>query len=56
MTPILATFISIDATDTTQILGYTKDLTTDLGPLLLIIVSVGVGIMIFWAIVGSIKH
>jgi len=52
---MIGTFISIEPTDITAMLGYTKDLLTDLTPLLLPIIAVAVGIFIFWAIVRAIK-
>ncbi|GAI43770.1 unnamed protein product, partial [marine sediment metagenome] len=41
--------------DITLMIGYISDFLTDLTPLLLPIVAVGVGIFIFWAIVKAIK-
>jgi hypothetical protein len=52
---MLGTFISINASDTEQMLSYTSDFMTDMTPLLIPIIAVGVGIFIFWAIVHSIK-
>jgi len=53
---MLGTFLTIDATDTDQMIDYTSDLMSDLSPILIIVVSVGVGIIIFWAIMKSIKQ
>lgn len=52
---MLPTFITITDQNITDMLGYVSDLLTDLTPLLLPIVAVGVGIFIFWAIVKAIK-
>lgn len=51
----LGTFITITAGDITNLIGYVEDLLTDLTPLLLPIIGVGVGIFIYWAIVSSIS-
>jgi hypothetical protein len=53
---MLATFLSLTASDTASVVDYAGDLITDLSPLLLIVVGVAVGVFIFWAIVNSIKH
>jgi hypothetical protein len=56
MFPILTTtFFEITGDDITLMLGYTKDLISNLSPLLLIVVGVSLGIFIFWAIIGAIK-
>jgi len=52
---MLGTFITIESADITTMIGYISDFLTDLTPLLLPIVAVGVGIFIFWAIVKAIK-
>jgi F0F1-type ATP synthase assembly protein I len=52
----MLTFLTISGENITTMLGYTTDLLTDLNPLLLIVVGVGVGIFVFWAIVNAIKH
>jgi len=52
---MLGTFITIESADITLMIGYISDFLTDLTPLLLPIVAVGVGIFIFWAIVKAIK-
>ncbi|GAH91925.1 unnamed protein product [marine sediment metagenome] len=52
---MLATFITIESADITAMIGYISDFLTDLTPLLLPIVAVGVGIFVFWAIVKAIK-
>lgn len=51
----MLTFLTINASDTEAMLGYTSDFLTDMTPLLLPLIAVGVGIFIFWAIVHSIK-
>jgi hypothetical protein len=53
---MISTFITIDATDTAQIISYASDFVDDTSPLLIIVVSVGMGILIFTAIVNAIKH
>ena len=50
-----STFFEITPADITEMLGYVKGLISDLQPLLLIIIAVGLGIFIFWAIVSAIK-
>jgi len=50
-----STFLEIAPEDITEMLGYVKGLISDLQPLLLIIIAVGLGIFIFWAIVSAIK-
>ena len=50
-----STFLEISPEDITTMLGYMKGLLTDLQPLTLIIIAVGLGIFIFWAIVSAIK-
>lgn len=52
---MLGTFLTITPENITAMIGYTKDLITDLTPILLIVVGVAVGIFIFWAIVRAIK-
>ena len=52
---ILGTFLTITEGDVTTMLGYVGDLVTDLTPLMLPIIGVGVGIFIFWAIVKAIS-
>jgi len=50
-----STFLEISPADISEMLGYVKGLISDLQPLLLIIIAVGLGIFIFWAIVSAIK-
>ena len=52
---LTATFIDIQPEDITAMLGYVKDFITDLTPLLLPLLAIGLGIFIFWAIVSAIK-
>jgi len=53
---IFGTFIDILPADITAMLGYTKDLITDLTPLLLPIIAIGLGIFIVVAIINVIKR
>ena len=53
---ILGTFFDILPEDITAMLGYTKDLITDLTPLLLPIIAIGLGIFIVVALIGAIKR
>jgi hypothetical protein len=52
----MLTFITIDAGDITEMIGYAKDLLTDLHDLLLVIVGIAVGLLIFWAIMSAIRR
>ncbi len=52
----MLTFLTISSENIATMLGYTASLLSDLNPLLLIIVGVGVGIFVFWAVVSAIKH
>lgn len=45
-----------DVGTTTEIMSYAKGLISDLSPILLIIVGVGVGLFILWGIVSAIKR
>jgi len=49
------TFVEISPSDITAMLTHTKNLITDLMPLWLAIVGIGLGLLIFWAIVKSFK-
>jgi len=53
---ILGTFVDILPADITSMLGYSKDLITDLTPLLLPIIAIGLGIFIVVSIIGAIKR
>lgn len=48
-------FLDISGADITLLLGYVKGLIIDLTPLLLIIVGVGVGVIVFEAVINAIK-
>lgn len=52
---MLGTFLTIDATNTAQILTYTKELITDISPIWIIIVAVGIGTILLSAIISAIK-
>lgn len=48
-------FLEITELNITTMLNYVKGLIGDLTPLLLIVLAIGLGIFIFWAIVSAIK-
>ena len=50
-----STFLELTPADISEMLGYVKDLITDLTPLLLPIIAIFLGLTIFWAIVNVIK-
>jgi len=50
-----STFATITPENITTMLGYVKDLILDLTPLLLPIIGVGLGIIILYAIISSIR-
>lgn len=50
-----STFVEITGADITTMLGYVKSLILDLTPLLLPIIAIGLGILIFWAIISSFR-
>ena len=50
-----STFIEISSDDVGILLGYVKDLISDLTPLLLPIIAVALGLIIFYAIVHAIR-
>jgi len=52
---LTATFVDIEPTDITAMLGYVKSFITDLTPLLIPVLAIGLGIFIFWAIVSALK-
>lgn len=52
---LTATFLDIGSPEIATMIGYVKDLIGDLTPLLLIVLGVGLGIFIFWAIISAIK-
>ncbi len=53
---IFGTFVDILPADISTMLGYSKDLITDLTPLMLPIIAIGLGIFIVVAIIGAIKR
>jgi len=53
---IFGTFVDILPEHITTMLGYSKDLITDLTPLMLPIIAIGLGIFIVVAIIGAIKR
>lgn len=48
-------FLDIGQEEITTMLGYVQGLIGDLTPLLLVVLAVGLGIFIFWAIISAIK-
>lgn len=52
---LLFMFLEISQANITTMLGYVKGLIEDLTPLLLVILAVGLGIFILWAIISAIK-
>jgi uncharacterized protein involved in cysteine biosynthesis len=57
MIPIfLSTFIDIGSGDITQLINYIKDFVTDLTPLWIPIVAIGMGLVIFGAILSAIRR
>lgn len=52
---LLTTFINWSASNTEALIGYMKDLIGDLSPLLIVIISVGLGLIIFSVIIGAIR-
>jgi len=55
MVPIFSTFIDITSGQTDQMIDYAKDLITDISPLLIIILAVGLGAIIVSVIIHAIK-
>lgn len=53
---LAGTFLEITSEDITSMLGYSKDLITDLMPLMLPIIAIGIGIFIVVAIINAIKR
>lgn len=53
---LAGTFLDITPENITSMLGYSKDLITDLTPLLLPIIAIGLGIFIVISIIGAIKR
>lgn len=52
---LTTTFFTFTDADITKMLGYVGDLISDLTPLLLPIIAIGLGVIIFWAIVRAIR-
>jgi len=52
---MLGTFFTITEGNITTMLGYISDLIEDFTPLLLPIIGVGVGLIIFWAIIKALR-
>ncbi len=52
---LLSTFLTITGEDITAMLGYTSDLISDLTPLLLPIIAIGLGVIIVMAIIRAIR-
>lgn len=50
---IFGTFLTIEEADMTAIIGYMSDLFTDLSPLLLLIVGVGVAMLVVGFIIRA---
>jgi hypothetical protein len=48
-------FLDIGELEITTMLDYVKGLIGDLTPLLLVVLAIGLGIFIFWAIISAIK-
>lgn len=51
----LATFFTFTETDIDTMLGYVGDLISDITPLMLPVIAIGLGIFIFWAIIKAIS-
>jgi len=52
---LFGTFLNITSNDISTMFGYTEALISDLTPLLLPIIGVGVGILVIWAIIRSFR-
>ena len=52
----MLTFFTISGDQITTMLGYVGNFVTDISPLLLPIIGIGIGIIIVVAIIGAIKH
>ena len=52
---LFGTFLDITQDNITAMLGYTKNLITDLTPLMLPIIGIGLGILVVWAIINSFR-
>jgi len=52
---LTGTFVDLQPADITSMLGYVQQLLTDLKPLLIPVIAIGLGIFIFWAVVSALK-
>ena len=52
---LFATFFEFTPEHITATLNYTKEFIADITPLLLPIIAIGLGLIIFWAIISAIK-
>jgi len=52
---LTGTFIDLQPSDISSMLGYVEQLLIDLKPLLIPVIAIGLGIFIFWAVVSALK-
>jgi len=52
---LTGTFVDLEPADISSMLGYVQQLLTDLKPLLIPVIAIGLGIFIFWAVVSALK-
>ncbi len=52
---LVGTFFTITEENVGTMLGYTKDLITDLTPIMLPIIAIGLGLIIFYAVIKAIR-
>ena len=52
---LFATFLNITSDNIATMLGYTQALISDLTPILLPIIGIGLGILVVWAIIRSFR-
>jgi hypothetical protein len=52
---LTGTFIDLEPSDISSMLGYVEQLLIDLKPLLIPVIAIGLGIFIFWAVVSALK-
>lgn len=52
---ILPTFLTIESADITTMIGYMSDLFSDLSPIILLIVGVGLGLMVISVILRTLR-
>jgi hypothetical protein len=50
---MLYTFFTFSSSSITEMLGYVQDFITDISPLMLPIIAIGIGIFILLAIIGA---